>query len=107
MPSRRVGRRQEAHLNRRGVCKPSQKDREESGVPHRGREGWKALPESWEWLGGPGKVRSPSERAGIVRRPTKRAGRGREALLESQDWFGGQGKAGSPSRGAEGNQEAL
>ena len=36
MPSWRVGRSQEAHPKCWGVWKPSQKGREESGVPHRG-----------------------------------------------------------------------
>ena len=97
MPSRRVGRSQEAHPKCRGVWKPSQKGQEESGVPPGLWEGRKALPESREWLGGPGEVRSPS----------KRAGRGQEALLESQEGLGGQGKVGSPSQRAESGQDTL
>ena len=98
MPSRRIGRSQEAQPKCRGVRKPFEKGREESGVPHRGWEGRKALPESREWLGGPGEVRSPSERDGMIGRPTKRTGRGQEALLESQEGLGGQGKVVSLSR---------
>ena len=44
----------------------------------RAGRGWEALPEDWEWSGGPAKG------PGVVGRPTQRVGTGREAITEGR-----------------------
>ena len=67
--------------------------------------GREALPESWDWSGG------PPDGPQVVRRLSRLAGNGRKALLEGREWLGvpprGLGVIGIHFRRAGSGQESL